>query len=423
MGRPAHEFRSAWRVFSWNLLIVIACLMAIAGVGEAWLRLTAPFVHSSFPQRFASQAGLLGQPNAEVRWTNGADFWTVSETNSLGFLDREPIDPERAAASCHIAVLGDSMVEAKEVPIASKFHVLLEAMSAKALPHLDITTAAFAAGGTGQINQLPFYDEYAKRLRPKLLLLVWGPTDFVDNSPILKALSSYEGLDPERMPYMTARRDANGELGLVPPDPTFATGRFDALSWTALAHWLRELFSKTAGASYFTSWIYQKSKPLFFAQFDAALATRAESLSQAPRHAALREGWTPTTRSHIPQVFGQKRLPPVFEEALNFSAFALDQFKARAARDGFALAILSTHSMGTQGDPIFDRMAAMAAARGIPVISQLDHIIRHGAKAKEAQWERDEHWSVAGHRWAAGALLDYLKENPTACRSDDPAAP
>lgn len=116
-------FRFAWRVVSWNLLIVIACLMAIAGVGEAWLRLTEPFVHSRFPQRFAPQAGLIGQPNAEVRWTNGADFWTVSKTNSLGFLDRESIDPQRAAASCHIVALGDSMVEAKEVPIANKFHV------------------------------------------------------------------------------------------------------------------------------------------------------------------------------------------------------------------------------------------------------------------------------------------------------------
>lgn len=31
-----------------------------------------------------------------------------------------------------------------------------------------------------------------------------------------------------------------------------------------------------------------------------------------------------------PQVFGQKRLSPVFEETLNFSAFSLDQFKAHA---------------------------------------------------------------------------------------------
>ena len=416
-------FRSAWKVLAGNWLLIIACLTVIAGVGEAWLRLTEPFVHSRFPQRFAPQAGLLGQPNAEVRWTNGADFWTVSETNSLGFLDREPIDPERAAASCHIAVLGDSMVEAKEVPIASKFHVLLEALSAQALPHLDITTTAFAVGGTGQVNQLPFYDEYAQQWHPKLLLLVWHLTDFVDNSPILKALSSYEALDPERMPYMTARRGANGELGLIPPDPTFATRRFDSLSWTAFAHQWRELFDKAANVSYFTSWLYQKSKLLFFAQFDAALITRAESLSQAPRHDALLDGWTPTTRNRIPQVFEQKRLPPVFEEALNFTAFALDQFKARATRDGFALAILATHSMGTQGDPIFDRMAALAAARDIPVISQLDHIVRQGAKAKEAQWEHDIHWSVAGHRWAAGALLDYLQENPTACRSDAPAAP
>ena len=62
---------------------------------------------------------------AEVRWTNGLDFWTVSRTNSPGFLDREPPDPERAAASRHVAVFGDSFVEAKEVAVADKFHVRL----------------------------------------------------------------------------------------------------------------------------------------------------------------------------------------------------------------------------------------------------------------------------------------------------------
>ena len=54
---------------------------------------------------------------------------------------------ERAAASCHIAMIGDSYVEARQVPIADKFHVRLEELAARELRHLDITTSAFGIMG------------------------------------------------------------------------------------------------------------------------------------------------------------------------------------------------------------------------------------------------------------------------------------
>ena len=75
-------------------------------------------------------------------------------------------------------------------------------------------------------------------------------------------------------------------------------------------------------------------------------------------------------------MFMEESLPPVFKDALDFTAFALDQFKERADRDGGSLAVLSIYRMGTRGDPYFDRLNAMAEARGIPVIDQYDYILR-----------------------------------------------
>lgn len=60
-------------------------------------------------------------------------------------------------------------------------------------------------------------------------------------------------------------------------------------------------------------------------------------------------------------------------------------------------------------------MNALAAARGIPVVDQSDHIRRRGAARRDAHWANDLHWNAAGHRWAAEALLDYLKRNPEVC--------
>ena len=55
-------------------------------------------------------------------------------------------------------MIGDSFVEAREIDIPSKFHVQLETLANRQLPHLNVTTSAFGRGNTGQINQLPYYD-------------------------------------------------------------------------------------------------------------------------------------------------------------------------------------------------------------------------------------------------------------------------
>ena len=106
---------------------------------------------------------------------------------------------------------------------------------------------------------------------------------------------------------------------------------------------------------------------------------------------------------------------PLYEEALAFTAFALDQFKERAERDGAALVILSPFGRRRFGDDSFTRMSEMAAERGIPVIDQGDYIRRQGAELRDTKWAHDGHWNPTGHRWAAEALLEYLKRNQDVC--------
>ena len=106
---------------------------------------------------------------------------------------------------------------------------------------------------------------------------------------------------------------------------------------------------------------------------------------------------------------------PLSREILAFTAFGLDAFRKRADRDGVSLVILSTHTLGTRGDVLFDRMSAMAEARGIPVVDQYDYIRRRGGLVQEAHWERDFHWNEQGHQWAAESLLEYIERNPEVC--------
>ena len=246
-GKPPRRWRS---VVGWNVLILILGAALIFIDWKAWIYLRTPFTEVRLPTRFEPGVGLLNEPGAEARWTNHADFWVTQRANRWGFLDREPLTPEQAAQTCHIAFIGDSFVEAREVPVADKFHVRLEELAARALPRLNITTSAYGRRATGQINQLPFYDEYARQLRPKLVVLVFFYNDFRDNHKLLTGI--FQGWDPDKSPYVVADKTAPGATTLRPPDP----------AWRSLP-----LPASAAGLKY-----YQRAR------------LRAELLAQRPRY-------------------------------------------------------------------------------------------------------------------------------------------
>ena len=424
MTRAGIKIRRALRLVCWNMLFLVAGLALIGVVGEMYFRLRAPFLEVEASFAWSPTIGRIYTPNTEARWTNRLDFWTESRANSLGFLDREPIGLERAAASCHIAMIGDSYVEAREVPIAGKFHVQLEELAAEELRHLDITTSAFGIWNTGQVNQLAYYDEFARSLRPALLVLVFVDNDFMNNAPILDGLQ--RGVDPDRLIEVSATRGADGTITLRPPHPPSAESRLAAMASTS-PPWYTRVTDRLVDMSPLARWLQIKKRAWFPADTDPELIAWVALLSQrSPRYAALFDGWRPTTQDDAGASFLYVRdLPPVYEDALDFTGFALDQFRERADRDGTALVVLTSNHMGTRGDLGFDRLTALAEARGIPVIDYHDYVLRQGAEPRrDTRWAHDNHWNIAGHRWAAEALLEYLKANQEICtRRKSPTSP
>ena len=431
MTSPAsRKPRRALRLIGWNAVGLMAGLALIGLLGEAWLRATVPFRHSHKPTTFVPEVGVLRPPDTEVRWTDGHSIWTLSRTNSLGFLDREPPSPERAAASCHVSFISDSLVEAAEVPIADKLQVRLEALAARELPQLDIRTSAFGMAGTGQVNQLAFYDEYVRHLRPKLVVLVFSPSDYIDNFPLLKALQI--GVDPEHPHFAVATRAEDGGMQLRPPDPDY---RQFMLPWpTDLADgplWA-PLIRRATSLSYFWWWLhgnYNRLFPQAGFQDQTARAGWVELLSRRPAYAPLidRLGsaskWKETLLGFFAGPRPEPRGPlfaagndsPFLKEALAFTAFALDEFKKRTERDGATLAVLASHRTLVGSPAQLDRLKEMAKERGIPVIDQADFIRRQGAEPRDAELMRDTHWSPVGHQWVAEAMLEYLQANQAVC--------
>ena len=422
------------RLAAFNILLIVAALALIGVAGEAYFRLTVPYGFAANPKdfggnkwRFVPNVGRALEPNSEVRYSNHRGYWVITQSNRFGFLDRSPINPKRAAESCHIAIMGDSFVEALQVDIEHKAQVKLEELAARELPHLDVTTSAFGLSATGQINQLGFYDEYARHLKPKIVALVFVNNDFGDNSTILTSLAF--GLDPDHMPRVTATRGAYGALKLRPPDPDYEAFRLPPPPRTlqsSIRHnsAVERTKNEVTKYSYFANWLDLTIRWMFPNKVETLKAERtmwwAELLSQRTRYSTILQGWPPSGYAYIDSGFGESDMPPVFEDALPYTKFAIEQFKQRAERDGAKIVILAIHRMKMVGDGLyFARLNAIAQELDIPIVDHYEYIISIGADPRNAQRKYDTHWSENGHLWAAEALLEWLRDNQEACGERD----
>ena len=365
----SRKLRRALRLAGWQALLLILGLASIAVVAETALRLSKPFMTKNVPTAFVPGVGLLLKPNAEIRDTNGLDFWTASRANSLGFLDREPPSPQQAARSCHITIIGDSFVEASQVPIADKVQVRLEELAARELPWLNVTTSAFGRSATAQASQLPFYDNYARRLAPKMLALLFTGNDFGGSSALTMALR--QGWDPDKPPFAFPQRTDDGRIRLRPPSPQYhslppsAAARYRLrVHSTGFDLKSKALLSQASGwlidTSYFAKWLHVKTGlPIHRRWQRQATIYWAEHLRQRPAYRALlAENQSPTAAGH-PNLLAK--------EQFEFTAFALRQFAERAQRDGASLLVLSEFHLND------GKLKTIAGELGIAVLSLHDY--------------------------------------------------
>jgi hypothetical protein len=350
--------------------ISAAMLLLAAGIAEIYFRAKGEFPRNQIraPIAFVPDVGFLYQPDSQIRWTNGMDFWTEQGTNSLGFADREPTIP-KPPGTFRILLVGDSFVEALQVPLEQKLQTQLVASLSRRLIDRRFDAVAMGFMGTGQANQLAYMEKFGDRIKPDLVILLVVDNDFANNSVILESVR--RGWNPDYPPLLFFRNDSDGECRRIPISPQYQ---------------LHELSAGTA----------------------AERMMLLETIS--PEYADELRGWDPDTMDFI--FFSSAKLPRVFEEAVGLTRCAFAAWKQHAVADHFRLIVIATDNV-TDGAGVpqmgqIDRLKAVTLGLDLPMLDLYPLFTARGGTAA-AHWKHDGHWNATGHQWAAEAIADFLE--------------
>ena len=357
-----------------TICLVLTVLLIVGS--EVYMRANGMFPEDRavWGSEYVPEMGFRLRPGAEAVWTNGIDFWTRSRVNSIGFLDKEPVIPKPPGVF-RIMVIGDSMVEAAQVSLEQKFQIKLGELLQHDFPGSKFDVVALGYSGTGQANQLPFFERFKDQLKPNLLVLVVANNDLANNSPLLEAIR--HGWHPEHLPLLFLKKDPNGSCSRMDMD----------------ASWQRYVLAPRK-------------------EFDRLMKLREMS----PGYKQKLEGWNPTAAEAqaLDFVFYRTgQLPPVFEEAVELTRCSFTEWKRLAERDGLPLVVIVVpgvrgYEPDVENNGQFQRIFGIMAELNIPLLDLYPEFIKRG-RMVDAHFKFDAHWNSTGHQWAAEATFEYLK--------------
>jgi hypothetical protein len=162
--------------------IVFALILSEVVLRLAGTRLSTGYVRTIDLTAYDPYVGWRGVPNARG-WIDESHIFT--QLNSQGFHDREH-SKEKPAGTLRIAVLGDSMAEACQVPLDKTFCSVLGRKLTEAGMGKTVEVLNFGRAGYGTAQELLTLRRWIWDYAPDLVILaVFTGNDLNDNSPPL----------------------------------------------------------------------------------------------------------------------------------------------------------------------------------------------------------------------------------------------
>jgi len=364
------------------------------------------------------------RPNDTVRLSSRFDYCVEQRTNSLGFLDHEPPQWDEIKDKLRIAIIGDSMIEATQVPIADKVQTVLRQSLATDLG-LDASVVAWGISGFGQVQELALFERFGLPLHPDIVLLIVVPNDLKNNSWLVQSID--DGVSPDT-PYNVEIRPASltdprnvKDWVTIQPVPIPEIVHLPAPPETAPPDPIRPWLLKN-------SVLYQYLLHLAIANFRTVSNFLAPSGSdfevlgyyidqlrqKNPELAPLLENWPQNDRKEYVSAwnaFEYKSASLAFDLTIRATEHVMDQWAELAKREKFKLvAMMKADFTGLDGQiAIWERVLR---ERGIPIISQIDYYKARGISRHDEHFLRDGHWNAQGHRWTAESFVEFLRAHP-----------
>jgi SGNH hydrolase-like domain, acetyltransferase AlgX len=369
----------------------LACLSLEVGVRVLHL----------LPDRFWEPDATLGTkliPGASGWWTQEEHEFTVPvQINTQGRRDLErPV--QKAPGTSRILLLGDSFVEAMQVPIEQTFARRLE--TALTRPEAPVEVISMGVSGYGTASQYLWYREHGRAYDPDIVLLSFYPgNDVRNNSPTLE-------------PALRPEYDADGRLKRVVGIKTGGDGR-------------RGWLSRSAAYTYFRKLLLTGQPELAERLVDLGLLKRA-----ALRPVPMADG--------VPVDYWVYAAdpPPAWRDAWAHTESLLGALRDAVTADGarFVVMIATARDQIYPADwqqvvqtyPAMEKVSwdvdgperhvlDWCARAGVACI-QLSPTFLAQRDRERLHYHYDGHWTAAGHALAAQTVVNFLRgaSRPTA---------
>jgi hypothetical protein len=373
-------------------------LLACFGIGLALCAVEAVTRHFHlFPDRFWEPDPLLGTrliPQMEGWWTQeDLEYRVPVRISGAGFRDVEH-SMAKPANVFRILVLGDSFVEAMQVPLEHTLAREIERRVNRSRAAVRCEVISMGVSGYGTASELLLYRTRGRAYDPDLVLLAFYPgNDVRNNSPTLE-------------PVLRPLYRSNGELSRVAAD-----GKKQPAPRGVLA----------------SSQAYRYLRKLLLTRFPglARVLVRAgvmhpEALRQAPMQDGVPVDYW---------VYATQRSEP-WEHAWQHTERLLRELREAVEEDGARLALLlvaareqvypetwreivnaypAMQRLGWDLDEPERRVLRWCVENGVACVP-LSEAFRARRSGPPLHYRRDGHWTADGHALAAEATVRFLRE-------------
>jgi len=354
-------------------LIVLAGLLLLLEVGGQTVALLFPSYEVLFLQPDRA-VGWKQVPNLEWTWAGShwyaADFSVRVKTNSMGFRDRER-RLEVPANVSRIAVLGDSFIEAVQVPLEQTGTQLLEQrLNATATSKYEVLNFGISNYGVGQY--LLVWREYVRQFKP------------------------------DRIAIFVAR------LHMWPTLQKYSDGAFPATEPRRL--WIRPVFHLAGGVLQFEPARDYDDFRLLQAELERTVFGGGRS---RPRHQLITPtyGRTLAARLGVSASAHQESSDTGTDALMMLNLAIIDELRKETSASGSRLALIDASRYFNDEPGISAGLKRYCQSADVDYIPLSEMLLAAVKSGKTTRWKHDGHLNVLGNSILAEALFRWIRND------------